>query len=102
MTGYSLDNGREIWSIEIKGTYLRMNEIQQSNDAKKFALAYSDNGEFFIKIFNQLGLILLELNVSEILGIDCGSKPILGIFNPLVTCCFLPHDRLFICVYHRY
>lgn len=33
--------------------------------------------------------------------IDRGSKPIHGIYNPLITCCFLPNNRLFVAAYHR-
>lgn len=35
------------------------------------------------------------------LRLNYESKPIQGIYNPLITCCFCPGDRIFVAAYHR-
>jgi hypothetical protein len=39
--------------------------------------------------------------VTEIVGLDTNSKPITGLLSPMITCCFVQNDDLFIQVYHR-
>lgn len=67
-----------------------------------FAVAYQDDGIFHVKVIDTEGYEVVDLNVSEVLGLDSGSKPIHGIYNPMITACFLPDNRLFVCAYHRY
>ena len=45
--------------------------------------------------------MISDIAINQTFGLDRGSKPIHGIYNPLVTCCFLPADRLFIAAFHR-
>jgi hypothetical protein len=50
-----------------------MNLIEQTNDpndSKNFAVAYQDNGKFFISTFSKLGEELDNLNVSKLLSLD--------------------------------
>jgi hypothetical protein len=102
ISSYSLTSFRRRWEVLISGNHLRMNEILQTNDGSTFAVAYQDSGVFHVKVIDNEGSELIDLNVSDVLGIDAGSKPIHGIYCPLVTACFIPNDRLFICAYHRY
>jgi hypothetical protein len=78
-----------------------MNEIQQKDDASQFAIAYQDNGKFSVCVLDTAGKVVVDLDVSSVLGLDNLSKPIDSIFNPLITVCWLPNDRLFVSTYHR-
>ena len=81
------------------------------------ALAYQDNGEFNIKVVTRTskslmrgenlvefepGQVICDVCIQKLFQLDFGSKPIHGIYNPLITACFLPNNRLFVCAYHRY
>ena len=64
-----------------------------------FAVAYQDNGKFFVAIFNNEGEDIETINISDIIPediLDSESKPITGFFEPLITCCFIADDDLFI------
>ena len=101
MQAYSLTSFRSLWSLEVEGTFMKMCEIQQSDDASMFALPYQDNGVFHCKIVDNQGKQLAHINVNDLLGLDNLSKPIHGLYNPGITCAFLPNKRLFVSAYHR-
>ena len=45
------------------------------------ALAYQDNGVFYVRVVDSKGQMVTELNCTEIIGdIDDESKPIHGIY----------------------
>lgn len=78
-----------------------MNLIEQDYAAKYFAVAYQDNGKFFLSVVSNTGEELDNLNVSKLLALDDQSKPITGFWEPLITCSFIQDDNLFVSCYHR-
>lgn len=86
---------------EVHGEYIKMNQIEQSDDGKTFCFCYQDNGRFLALFMNQTGKVLRQLNVSEHLVIDDLSKPITGFWEPLITAAFIDNDRVLVAVYHR-
>ena len=78
-----------------------MNNIEQNYAGDVVAVAYQDNGKFFVSFINNKGDELDNVNISEKLNLDDGSKPITGFWEPLTTCCFIQNDDVFIQVYHR-
>lgn len=78
-----------------------MNNIEQSDDGTVFAIAYQDNGKYFLSVLSNTGEELDNFDVSGHLMIDDRSKPIDGFMEPLITCCFIDNNNLFISVYHR-
>ena len=101
ITSYNLTNFRRKWTVEIVGDHLCMSDVVQSDDSKTFAIPYQDNGTFFVKLVDSFGVVVTNLNVTKMVGLDNGSKPIEGVYDPLITCCFLPNERIFIAAYHR-
>ena len=93
------------WSVSLQGTYVKISEIQMSAKSEMIALAYQDNGVFQVKVIsrmpNNYGEEITHIILNQHCSFNYESKPIDGIYNPLITCCFLPEDRLFISVYHR-
>jgi hypothetical protein len=73
-----------------------MNLIEQSDDGKIFAIAYQDNGEFWVSIVTFEGNEIDKVNVSEILDLDNKSKGIPGFWEPMITCVFVKKTILFI------
>lgn len=101
LQSYSLQTKQLEFKKVYKGTYIKMNLIEQTYDAKYFAVAYQDNGKFFLSVVNNKGEELDNLNVSKLLSLDEQSKPITGFWEPLITCAFIPDDNLFVSCYHR-
>jgi hypothetical protein len=49
---YDVSDQREVFRKEYIGTYLRMNNIEQNKDGTMFAIAYQDNGAFFVNVID--------------------------------------------------
>ena len=79
-----------------------MNLIEQSDDGKIFAIAYQDNGHFWVSIVTFEGDEIDRVDVSEILDLDYKSIGIPGFWEPMITCVFVKKTILFIQVYHRF
>lgn len=90
-----------MFSIAIKGEYLKMNLIEQTNCGQLMAVAYQDMGRFKVKVFNQQGQDLANIDVNSILNIDESAIGVDGLFEPCVTCCFKGTSELFVQCYHR-
>jgi hypothetical protein len=66
-----------------------MNEIEQNTQGNIMCVPYSDNGDLNAIIFNNEGKELTRLDINQYCGIDQNSKPIVGFFQPMITCCFI-------------
>jgi hypothetical protein len=80
-----------------------MNLIEQNYSGDKFAVAYQDNGTFYVSVVSNKGVELDKVKITDLLALDPASKPITGFGEPMITCCFLDteNEDLFISVYHR-
>ena len=77
--------------------------VEQTNDGKTVAVAYQDNGRFFVDVMSTIGEELDHFDVSAHLVLDDQSTPITGFWEPLITSVFIPGEDgsdLFIVVYH--
>ena len=112
LQGYSLTTYQKVFEQQYKGTYIKMNQIEQSLDGQTFCIAYQDNGKFRVNIVNNQGQEIDTINASEFLGLDTRSKPISGFWEPLICACFIPapgeprdvkenQHTVFIACYHR-
>jgi hypothetical protein len=73
-----------------------MNLIEQSDDGMMFAIAFQDNGRFYVSIVTFEGKEIDRVDVSKILDIDEKSKGIIGFMEPMITCVFVKKTILFI------
>jgi len=62
---------------------------------------YSDDGNFRVLVFTNKGDKIVKLNMNDELSIDKKSRPIMGLFNPMITACFVKDEDLFVSVFHR-
>lgn len=99
--GYDLKTFEQCWSNIFEGEFLRMNIIEQNLAGEVIALAYQDDGLFKVRVIDNFGETLHEVDVSEIINTDRGSKPIEGQNEPMIVCSFIADDNLFISAYHR-
>tara|TARA_B110000285_G_C15078108_1_gene591907 strand:+ start:162 stop:1631 length:1470 start_codon:yes stop_codon:yes gene_type:complete len=101
VVGYSLTKHNQIFRRVYDGTYIKMNNIEQSDDGTIYAIAYQDNGQFYVNVIDDTGKEHDLLDVSQLLHLDAQSKPITGFWEPLITAVFIPGGDLFINAYHR-
>ena len=72
---YNIDSRVMIQSECFKGKYIKLKEIEQTEDGQFFAVAYIDNGAYKIRTFSdakrsEAEINEEELNINEILEID--------------------------------
>ena len=101
LQGISLLTFEPAWKIVYKGTYIKMNLVEQNDAGTIFAVAYQDNGMFRVSVVTNKGEEIDNLDVNTLLALDDLSKPITGFWEPLITVAFIPGDNLFISAYHR-
>lgn len=85
---YNVSEQQLVFCKEYDGTYLRMNNIEQNKEGTVFAIAYQDNGAFFVNVIDNQGKDISNLDVTSHFKIDASSKPVTGFMEPLITCCF--------------
>ena len=78
-----------------------MSQLEQNDQGNVFAVAYQDNGVFYLDVFNDEGQKLDCLNVSQLTRLDQKSKGITGFNEPMITTSFPPDEKLYVGVYHR-
>ena len=78
-----------------------MKLVEQNSDGNIIAVAYQDNGQMNVSVLDMKGEELDNIDVSDHLKLDRKSQPISGFYEPIMTCCFLPNDDLYINAYHR-
>ena len=67
-----------------------------------FAIAYQDNGVFFVNVIDNQGKEISTIDVTDHLKLDASSKPVTGFMEPLITCCFTSDpNQLFVQLFHR-
>ena len=87
-------------TIELEGSYLKAATIEQNSDGSKFALAYNDNGEIKLVVFD-LEKELFQFNVSQHFGFEFKAMPLSGLFNPFAVCCFIDDEKIFFSFFHK-
>jgi len=50
---YSLETYELMWEESFSGQYVKLKEVEQNTDGKKFAVAYNDDGHFYVRTFDQ-------------------------------------------------
>jgi hypothetical protein len=87
--------------------YIKLKEVEQTADGKKYAICYNDDGKFFMRTFEKktrtaADIFKDEVNLNKLLSINdytmCnGSFP-----DPFIVCCFVNVDTLFVALFHNY
>lgn len=90
-----------MFSVEFKGEMINMNNLEQNDEGNVFAIAYQDNGHFYVKVIDNKGKTLDTLDVSGETALDYKSTQIIGFEEPLITTVFIPGDNLYVSTYHR-
>lgn len=77
--------------------YIKLKEVEQNSAGKKYAIAYSNDGVFYVRHFAKVNRTDAEiadstLNVNELLKINNWTMAIEGFPDPYITCCFINDD----------
>ena len=62
---YSLTDYHEVFSVVFEGEVINMNLVEQNDEGSIFNIAYQDNGRFFVRVIDNTGKIIDDLNVSD-------------------------------------
>ena len=86
--------------------YIKLKEVEQSSDGKKYAIVYNDDGKFFLRTFGketrtEEEIQKDELNINELLGLNDHVMCIQTFPDPFITCTFITDDKIFINLFHN-
>ena len=89
------------------GQYIKLKEVEQDPLGTQFAIAYCDDGKFFVRTFGKDSrtedeIKKNELDVNKLLGINDYTMCNQSFPDPFITCCFVGTDRLFVNLFHNY
>lgn len=107
---YSLETYGLVFEEKIgggKNQYIKLKEVEQNAKGNKHAIAYMDDGKFYVRMFGSTTRTKQEIedeefNVNKALDIDDYTMPIDNFPDPFITCCFITDDILFVNLYHTY
>ena len=109
---YNLESKKQIFEEKIGGgdtQYIKVKEVEQNAKATKFAIAYFDDGKFFLRTFGTIDgenrteeeIEKNQVNINELLKIDDWTMAIDGFMDPYITCCFTSDSNLFVNLFHN-
>ena len=87
--------------------YIKLKEVEQSSDGKKFAIVYNNDGKFRLRTFGHKErspeeIAANELDINGLLDINDWTMAIQGFPDPYVTCTFISDDLIFVNLFHNY
>lgn len=91
-----------VFTKNLEGDWIVLNEIEQCNDGEILVVPYSDNGKMRVTILTNTGEEIALLDINEICGIDEASIPVVGFMNPMITACFDANNDLIVQAFHRF
>ena len=98
---YNIDTKQIVFEEQILGTYVKIKELEQTDDAQLFAAAFIDDGAFKIRTFrkstrSQAEIEEEELNLNEELELNGKTDVVFSLPDPFITCTFVGNDLLFV------
>lgn len=78
-----------------------MNQIEQNFDGNKYACCYLDDGLFKMRVFgdaprSHVEALADEVCFNDLINLDNHTMPIDDFQYPMITCCFLTDDLIFV------
>ena len=93
--------------------YIKLKEVEQSPDGKKYAICYNDDGKFYLRVFGKRGkgdtdkrdeavIKDNELDINALLKINNYTMCNQTFPDPFITCTFINSDKIFVNLFHNY
>lgn len=89
-----MNSKMKVTEFQIKGNYIKAENIEQNEAGDLFAIAYMDDGYWHLLVFDFLQIIM-DLDINSLFGIDNHTLPISGFFSPFASCCILSDKTVF-------
>jgi len=88
-------------------SYIKLKEVEQASNGKKYAIAYNDDGVFFLRTFEKktrttADIFKDEVNINKLLNINNYTMCNNSFPDPFITCCFVDNDTVFVNLFHNY
>ena len=88
-------------SLTLSGDYIKAKKVSQNKFGNLFAIPFIEDEVFKVTIFNKND-VLLELDVSEIIGLEHGVRPIDSLLDPLINLVFIDESSIFVLCYDHH
>lgn len=103
---YDLETYELCFEEQYSGDYIKLKEVEQNSSGKYFAIAYFDDGQFYIRHFGRENrtpeeITDSELDINALIGIDNWTMVYQGFPDPSITCTFVTDTRIFINLFHN-
>ena len=87
-------------------SYIKMKDVEQNSAGNKYAIAYIDDGQFKLRVFDkeprtEAQALEKELDVNKALNLTNHTMPIDGFGDPYITCTFVTCTILFVNLFHN-
>ena len=71
----------------LEGIFIRAQEVVENEDGSVFAVAYNNDGQMHLFIFDEKDVIA-DVNVNKQFNLDVCSLPLNNFASPIASCCF--------------
>ena len=84
--------------------YIKLKEIEQNKDGKKYAVVYNDDGVFYLRTFYKLNrtqdeIEKEELNINTLFGFSNNTMCNAMFSDPFINCSFITDDLIYIALF---
>lgn len=107
---YDLESYEMTFEEKIGGNdtdYIKLKEVEQNSNGKKYAIVYFNDGKFRLRSFGRTSrtpeeIAADELDINGLLGIDDWTMAIQGFPDPYIVCTFVTDDVVFVNLFYNY
>lgn len=85
---------------KLMGKHLKCYEVQQNSEGTIYMIPFLDAGVFRLMIFDN-NVVLSDIHINELLGIDSSTIAINGVHDPIINACFLDNSTVFVNLFHK-
>lgn len=95
-------------------SYIKLKDVEQNSKGNKFAVAYLDDGKFYLRLLGKENRTDEEIKASELdinaaLKLNDHTMPLDGLPDPFINCTFLTDNILYValfeaskCLHHHF
>jgi hypothetical protein len=106
---YDLESYEMTFEEKIGGgelQYIKLKEVEQAYNGKKYAIVYNDDGKFYIRSFKKETRSADDIKANEtcfndLLNLDNFTMCIQTFSDPFINCCFVTDDVVYVQLFHN-
>ena len=97
---YNADSFEQTFCFDMKGEYVKANEVCQNSFGKMYCCPYLIDGVFNIVVFNK-EQVVCQLNINQAIGLDNHARPNDNFPYPMIDASFIHSNIIFVSLYHN-